>query len=348
MFSAGLTGYNVTRGLMGALKTRAPGGDLVDALLEVPDLDGCLRHLRAIPFLEGIEIGARPGDLEKALLAACAEFARKIRNFLGGSAGKFIETYMQRFHIHNAKLVFKSVLEGAPEEVLDLVYPVSARYDPAVLARLKDGADVVSFFGETKIGACLAEAHEVYRANDDDLSLFELVLDRSYINMLWRAGERVKFGDGRRLRRNILLPWLASTAILWVLWLAHYRAKTVEEVTALADLPDELLPARIIRDLVETGDPSAAAAALGNRKLREFFSGEGLQKDLISLHRMARRFAWRLVLPARRSTRFDVSTLLAALMCWEFIVDDAITVTGARAVGLSGEEITSLLATRAA
>jgi hypothetical protein len=45
---------------------------------------------------------------------------------------------------------------------------------------------------------------------------------------------------------------------------------------------------------------------------------------------------------------FDISTLLRALMRWELIVEDAITVTSARSMGLEREDILPLLATKAA
>lgn len=348
MFSAGLTGYNVTKGLMGALRTRAPRRRLVDELLDIPDLAGCLTRLKGLPFLEGIEVGGEPGDIERALLAACAEFGRKVRGCLGGSAGRFIETYMQRHHLHNAKLLFKAVLEGSPEDTLDHLYPVSRRYERAGLAGLRQPRDVIGFFEETKLGDCVREAWEVYSANGDDISLFELVLDRSYINMLWQAGGDVKFGDGRRLRREILLPWLGSTAVLWVMWLGRYRGMGVEEITSLLALPEKVLDARLIHELVATRDPAAAAEGLRNDRLKSFLLRADLPKDPVELHKAAKRFTWRLLAPPKNSIRFDVSTLLAALMRWEFIVEDAITVTGSRSVGLARDEIEPLLATRAA
>ena len=78
------------------------------------------------------------------------------------------------------------------------------------------------------------------------------------------------------------------------------------------------------------------------------YSIHGLPKDLVELHRVTRRFTWGLLRSAKAKTRMDISTLLAALMGWEFIVEDAITVAGGRAVGLSTDEIVPLLATKAA
>ena len=83
-----------------------------------------------------------------------------------------------------------------------------------------------------------------------------------------------------------------------------------------------------------------------NDRLKSFLRRTDLPKDLVGLHRAARRFTWRLLASPKKSMRFDISTLVAALMRWEFIVEDAITVTGARAVGLTRDEIEPLLATQ--
>ncbi len=348
MFSAGLSGYNVTRGLLGALKRRAVRTGLIDELLQLPDDASCRQRLRAHPFLEGIEVGASPGELERALLAACATFARRIRNFLGGPAGRFIEAYSTRYELHNAKLIFRASLNPGSGDLSSGIYPVSKLYTPARLAAVKAPADIVASYEESELARIIREAYETFAAASNDLALFEVVLDRSYTRLLWEAAEHIHPMDGVRLRDRVLLPWLGSTAVVWVLWLSRHRRMSVEELIAVLDFSEKVFPSRLVAALAQEGDMTSVAAEVRGARLRGFLSRASGLKDLSDLHRASRRFLWDLVTPGRMETRFDISTLLSALVRWELIVEDAITVAAGRSLGLGGDEIKPLLATQAA
>jgi hypothetical protein len=255
---------------------------------------------------------------------------------------------MRRYEFHNCKTLFRSALLGGHADPTPRLYMVSSDYAREQVSGLSSPEDVVAFYEGGSSGRAVREAWEVYQSMGQDLSFFELALDRSYVRLLWDAAKHVGPCDGGRLRDWVLVPWLSSTAVMWTLWLARYRGTSVEEATTLLALPTAILSPGQMAELFEKREPSAVADGFRNLKLREFLSGADLPKDPIGLHRQTRRFAWQLAASARVKTRVDVATLLAALIRWEIIVEDAVTVTGAKALGMKNDEIEPLLATRAA
>ncbi len=348
MFNSGLTGYNVTRGLLGALKPRGPRPALVAELLEAGDFAACLARLRAIPFLHGVEFGREPADLERALFRECALLTGRLRKCLGGAAGRLLEAFGRRYELHDVKLIFRGVLSESTDVAPAPIHDTPVSSGGRRLSSLKSPAEVVAFYAGGGLGDIVSEAYELYHASGDDLSLFEVALDRSYIELVWNAGLALGPADGTRLRKEVLVPWLGSTAVLWVLWLARYREMGVEEIVMLLDVPEDLLARDLVARLVETRDASSIAEDMDNGKLSAFLAASDLPKEMIEFERFVRRFVWSLTVSGRVRIRFDISTLLATLMRWEFVVEDAITVAGGKAVGLEQAEIADLLATQAA
>lgn len=317
----------------------------MEELLESPDAAGCVARLKGLAFLETADFGEGYEGVERALRYSCAVFARRIRRCLGGSAGRFLEAYTLHYDLHNAKVLFRgSFEEGSAGEIREL-YPLSTAYMEARGEDFKTPEDAVKFFEDTRLGEAARKAFEVYEAHDGDLSFYELVLDREYVKLVWEAAERVGPREGGRLREGVVLPWLGSTAVLWTLWLAEYRGMGVEEIVMLLDVPEGLLRGALVAALVEGGRPAGIAEGVKNRALAEFLGGSDLPAGLAELHRVARRFTWRTITPRRLQTRFDIVTLLTAVMRWEFVVEDALTVAGAKAMGLGKDEIAGLLAT---
>ncbi|MHC4712945.1 MAG: V0D/AC39 family V-type ATPase subunit [Planctomycetota bacterium] len=348
MFSAGINGYNVARGLFGALKTRAPRPELIDQLLDQADMTGCLAALKNLPLVESIPTGQGPAEMETALRYACAVLALKIRRVLGGPAGRFLEAYTWHYDFHNIKLIFRSSLDGGVFDLPSGLYPLGEVYSIGPLKKIGAPEDLPTYFAETPLAPAVNEAWELFAANNSDLSLFELGLDKWYVNLVWNAAEHVRPTEGSRLRDRILAPWLGMVCLLWVLWLKNFRSMGVEEIVNLLDIPPQLLTAEDCVLLVERNRPAALAGRVSNRPLREFLETADLPSDVSTLHRLARRFVWRTISPAGLTVMFDISTLLRALMRWELIVEDAITVTSARSMGLEREDILPLLATKAA
>ncbi|MCD6404373.1 MAG: V-type ATPase subunit [Planctomycetes bacterium] len=348
MFAAGLTGYNVTRGLLGALKSRGPGAALVGELLDAGDVSACVTRLRNLPFVEGIEVGEGPADVERSLRYACWSFARKIRGFLGGSAGRFFAAYCLHYEMHNAKVLFRASLDPGVSDVLGGIYPLSPAYDSALRDAPKSPGDVVKFYEDTPLAVAVGQAFEMYGAHDDDLSLFEMVLDREYAKLVWRAAEQVGPADGYRLRKGIVRGWLGATALLWVLWLARYRRMAVEEIMTLLELPEKIISPDTCMALVEKGLAGAVAGDMRDARLREFLAQGDLDVDVSGLYRLTRRFVWQTISPAGLQVRFDISTLLVALMRWEMVVEDALIVVSSMTIGMGKDEIMPLLVTQAA
>jgi len=350
MFNAGLMGYNVARGLLGALKPRAPHAGLVDDLLAERDPRACLSRLQELPFLEGLDVADAedPEQVERALRLACAEFARKIRKVIGGPAGRFLETYTLHYDFHNARVLFRAAVSGSAGGVGRKLYPLSDLYAGEAPERLSSAREAVEFFTGTALERPLRDALEYYESRSYDLSIFEVVAARGYVEMVSRAGGRLIPADGVRLRERLLEPWLGATGVLWILWLKAYRSMAAEEIVNVLDLPGEVLPGRVCSRLAGGEAPSAVAGDVSNTRLREFLSGGEVDGDPAGLHRAVRRFVWRTVTAGRLQVNFDISTLLSAVMRWEMIVEDAITVMTARAEGLESGRIEELLATRAA
>ncbi len=348
MFSAGINGYNVARGLFGALKTRAPRPELIDQLLEQTDMTACLGVLKSLPLVESVPTGQGVAEMETGLRYACAILALKIRRVLGGPAGRFLEAYTWHYDFHNIKLLLRSSLDGGVFDLPPGIYPLGELYSIGPLKRIRGPEDLPAYFAESPFAPAVNEAWELFAANNSDLSFFELGLDKWYLNLVWDAAEHVRPAEGSRLRERIIAPWLAVLCVLWILWLRNFRSMGVEEIVNLLDIPPQLLSPEDCVLLVEEGRAAAIAGRFANRRLREFLEGADLPSDVSRLHRVARRFVWRTISPAGLTVMFDISTLLRALMRWELIVEDAITVTNARSMGLERDDIVPLLATRAA
>jgi hypothetical protein len=229
MFSAGINGYNVARGLFGALKTRAPRPELIDQLLDQADMTGCLAALKNLPLVESIPTGQGPAEMETALRYACAVLALKIRRVLGGPAGRFLEAYTWHYDFHNIKLIFRSSLDGGVFDLPSGLYPLGEVYSIGPLKKIGAPEDLPTYFAETPLAPAVNEAWELFAANNSDLSLFELGLDKWYVNLVWNAAEHVRPTEGSRLRDRILAPWLGMVCLLWVLWLKNFRSMGVEE-----------------------------------------------------------------------------------------------------------------------
>lgn len=347
MFGAGLTGYNVTRGLLGALKSRGPRAGLVEDLLAAADADACRDRLRNLPFLDEVEVTGNAADLERALRFACWRFASKVMKFLGGSAGQFLRTYCFHYDLHNAKILFRASLDGELSGMRREVYRLSSRYAPGSVDGLQSPEEVVRFYRDTPLAEMMADAFELYRSHEGDLSLFEIALDREYVSAVWKSGQDVRQGEGRRLTEMILRPWLATTAVFWTLWMSTYRGMSAEEVVTILNLPDGIIAPGLCTALVK-GDADTVERQVHNKHLKRFLAGGALNADLADLSRIQKRFLWEVTGPAFFRTTFDISTLVSALVRWEIVIDDAITVASSKEMGLQGDEIVPLLATQAA
>jgi vacuolar-type H+-ATPase subunit C/Vma6 len=348
MFNAGLRGYSAARGLVGALRARAPYPDLVEELLAMSDAQACASHLGALPFVHGIEGADGPAGAEHTLRTACAVFGQRITRFLTGPASEFLSTYLLRYGVYNVKVLFRAALSGVKEEGREALYPIRHLYvSPRERLTLDAPEKVVAFTEGTRLEKPVQVAYEMYKASGD-LFIFELSLDREYALMLWEASQATSLTEGRRLRQRVILPYLGINAIVWALWLKTHHAMSAEQIVNVLPVPSRIIRVDTFVLLVQAGNFAEVARAAKVGQLARFLARHEMPGDVSSWHRLSRRFIWSLINARDLSAVFDIATLTSTLMKWEFIVDDAITVTAGKAAGLGHDEIVPLLATKAA
>jgi vacuolar-type H+-ATPase subunit C/Vma6 len=349
MLNAGIKGYSGARGLLGALKARGPRPALVEDLLNMSDAANCASYLRSLPFVQGVDTGASAGELEKGLRAACMVFGRKLSSFLGGASQDFMESYLLRYSVENVRVLFRRALVGQAQAGGEPLYPQAEVYaSPRERASLDAVEKVVDFTKGTALEKPVQAAYELYHAAGGDVFIFELSLDAQYANMLWAAANRVYLYEGSRLLRRVVIPQLSTNAVVWGMWLkVHHGMKPEEIMTRLHVPADVIRPDRYL-GIIKAEDAGAAAAAVKAGPLREFLAAKEPLGDVALWHRLSRRYIWGLLGARELGILFDITTLVIALMRWEFIVDDAITVTAAKSMGLGRDEIVPLLTTQAA
>lgn len=349
MFNAGLKGYSGARGVMGALRSRSPKAALPVEMLDLPDAAACMSRIRSLPFTAGIQSGDTMPDVERDMRLAVIIFARRMEGFLGGAAKDFLATYLLHYDIHNLKVLFRGAVSGRADTPPRDLYPIDKRYtnpsDPGALANLDN---VIGLMKGTRLEAVAAEAYDIYRKFDNDLSRFELALDRRYYLLLWQESGNIRLMEGQRLRKGVLAPLIGGMAVAWGLWLGQYRGMGPEEILSTVQVPGEIIRPEVYLRLARGENVVEAARAIGIEPLVEFFSEGGKSGDAIETHRLVRRFIWRTVSRRELGAGFDISTIVRSVMEWEYIVDDAISVMRAKSLGLRRDEIEPLLATRAA
>jgi len=349
VLNAGIRGYSGARGVLGALKARAPQAQLVEELLGMSDAESCASRLRALSFLEGVESGAGQADLERALRTACIVFGKKLTRFLAGPAGGFIETLLLRYGAYNLKVLFREALTKRVGAGGMALYPLAPFYVSGRQRATLDTVEKVASLAEgTKLGEGARLAYEVYKERGEDLFFFEFTLDREYASLLWSAAERVNLTEGHRLRERLVIPYLGTNAIVWGLWLKRYRGMGAVEIMNLLPVPAGVMnPASYLR-LVQAKEPGEVAGAIESARLLRFLGKTEVPADVSAWQKTARRFVWETVSARDLGIIFDISTLAVALVRWELIVDDCITVASGKGLGLAREQIEPLLATRAA
>jgi len=348
MLNAGMRGYSAARGLVGALKARAPHPDLVEELLAMSDAQACASHLGALPFVHGIEGADSLAGTEHALRTACVVFAQRVTRFLTGPASEFLSTYLLHYGVYNVKVLFRAALSGVKEEGREALYPIRHLYVPSRERLTLDAPEkVVAFTEGTRLEKPVKVAYEMYK-NSGDLFTFELSLDREYALMLWEASRAINMAEGQRLRRSVIVPSLGVNAIVWALWLKTHRAMSAEQIMNIVPLPARIIPMDTFVLMVQAGNFAGVARMARVGVLARFLARHGTPADVSSWHRLSRRFVWSSINSRGLSAVFDIATLVSTLMKWEFIVDDAITVTAGKAAGLGPDDIVPLLATKAA
>ena len=350
MLSAGISGYAGARGVLGALKARGPRQNLVEELLSLGDAEAVAARLRALPMLEGRSAATDLAGLERDLRQAVYTFGMKLAAFIGGPAKGFIETYLLHYHVHNLEVLFRRAL--SKETGAAGLYPIGP-FNPTdrQLAGLDSPEKVVEFAQGTELQAMALEAFEAYRAGEGDLFRWELSLERQYLARVWQAAGRVLPPESWRLKKTLVVPFVGMTAFVWALGLKRYRKTGGAELAALLPMPKDLLDAGALAEIARNDDLAAAAEEIPSKELR------GLVRAILAAqrpegpagwHRTVKRVVWRQLSTKKLRATFDITTLMTALMGWEYVVADAITVANGKALGLERERIETLLATTAA
>ncbi len=344
MFNAGIKGYSGARGILGALRARAPHAGLVEQLLSTSDAGSCASQLRSLDLLRELTPGPSPADLEKNLRTGCIIFTRKITNFVGGPAKRFIDAYTLRYAFHNLKVLFRDALTRRTD-FPDNLYPRTALYvDSRRRAALDTPEKVIAHAVGTPLEKPANLAYDVYQNASNDLFLFELALDREYALLLWQAAKRVNLSQGRRLKK-LVRPYLALNAVVWGLWLKINRSMSPEEIMNLLPVPSDIIGPGAYLDILRSGKTQDIADAVGVAAPGLSLGDVSAPADVTAWHRLARRLTWNSLAAKKLTVIFDISTLMIAIMRWEFVVDDLITVTAAKSLGLAREEIAQMLAT---
>ena len=277
-------------------------------------------------------------------------FGRRLTTFLSGRAKEVIEAYLLRYHIHNLTALFRRSLTHDEEPVAETLYPIKPFYgSDRELALLDSPEKVVALAAAKPMKVMVKEAFAAYNGADKDLFRFELSLDRQYLQLVWNAASKLSMFEEERLKKQILLPYVGIEAFVWALWLERYHGMAGPELAGILPLPRSILRPEVFVDIARAENVREAAKAVRGPlrpSVMEILDKDP-GKDIAQWQRLARRIVWRRV-RRRDIASFDLTTLLAALMKWEFIVDDLITVTRGKALGLEREKIEALLATKAA
>ena len=349
MFSAGIRGYSGARGMLGALRAREPKQPIVEELLNQPDAAAAFNHLRSMPFLAGIASGDKPVEIERDLRYGCVLFGKKLADFTGGAAQKFLKTYLLHYEVHNLKALFRRALAGKAEARTDDLYPVAPVYSSASrVGALSTPERVVALAEKTRLEGAVKTAYGEYQANTGDLFRFDLSLDRELMLMLWSAAERTGPVESWRLKQVILMPLLGTRALVWGLWLKHYHGMSAQEIMGVLLVPSGLIDAEVFIATIQAEDMRQAAEAVSFEPLKEFLAETGVPEDIVSWQRLLRRFVWGRVAKRDMGMIFDAATLMREILRWEHVVEDAITVASGKSLEMGREDIVPLLATQAA
>lgn len=349
MFNSGVRGYSGARGMLGALRARAPQPGLIEELLGMSDAEGCASYLRQSPFLDGVDTGSGQRELERALRVASVTFARKLSIFLGGAARGLVQTHMLRYGIWNLKALFRGALGGGVGQGNDSLYPgVPCYVSPRQRASIDAPEKAIAHCEGGPLEKVARAAFDIYEKGEKDLFLFELTLDREYMAMLWSAASRLNMVEGGRLRRSIVAPALGLNAMMWGMWLKTYHAASAEEAVTLLTVPTDLIrPDSFVR-FIQSGDISAIVGDHEVTAAGRQVAASAPPADVASWQKLSRRYMWKRLNNKTFGIVFDICSIATALMKWDYIVDDAIAVTSGKALGMSREQIEPLLATRAA
>jgi V/A-type H+/Na+-transporting ATPase subunit C len=152
--------------------------------LQESDYKGAIDELAL--SLKGVDL------VEAALNASLADFFRKIRDFADMGSRFILDTYLERWDVHNAKTILRALFSKTPVEMVNnLLIPAGSRSKEYFLELLKSGSIEEAIkrldFVDEKTREQAASAF----SSGKSLLQVETILDQYYYTQMFRKGKRM-------------------------------------------------------------------------------------------------------------------------------------------------------------
>jgi len=338
--SLGLYTYSAAYPVLGALKARALREDIVASMLKAGNAEDCVDFLSKVL---GDEPGSTvPVEVEGWLWGKWERQGKELARFTRGKVPVFLQLFVGKSDVRKLKLKVRQIRarEGRGSDLPGGRAGVLIRDRKLADARTLNG--VVRALSGTPLEGILRKALPAL-AGDGDLLPFDLTLETNYERVL-ATGLKGLGGEGRRARWELLDGiWGVRDFVKALRLRFGYGLEPQEVFHYIAFTSEEFGPSHYW-EIMEGEEPEACAKLLPKGRLQAILARMGLAAMSVSeLEVGARRYARQMSGVRQLGSPFALVTFLKYLVHQEVLIEDAITVLGAKRLEMAEDEVRPLL-----
>jgi len=338
--SLGLYTYSAAYPVLGALKSKALRESVIDSMLEAGDVEGCVRILAQSVGRE--PVSTRPLEVEGWLWGNWEEQGKELARFMRGNGAVFLRFFVAESDVRKLKLKVRQIQTRQESGAV----AHSERRGVLIRDRKLEAARtlnrLVRAVSGTPLEAVLRKALPAV-SGGESLLRFDLTLETNYERSLAREVDGLG-AEGRRARSEFFDGMWGLRDLLKALRLRFGYGLEPQEVFHYVAFASAEFGLSHFWEMMNGDEPGRCMNLLPKGKLRaRLAKTEPIEMSVGELEVAARKYTWQVASARQPGSPFALITFLRYLTLQEMLIEDAITVLGAKRSGLAEDEVRPLL-----